>query len=154
MTNNWHGVLAKKDLMVGDTLIRADWSYSSGEWNETAWKVMKILNTRVVIERTHDNGQISTVRLIMNGPRGYRPGEINGRFEGQSEWSRTRYYLFTPDDPELVKLRADLATAGARTRAADAALRAAQAFTRSREVEVARDAIAALTEYVVRMTEN
>lgn len=102
--------LHSKNIAVGDPLVQARWSYSPPAWAEIDWTVTKILKNRVVLTR---RDSVETKRVLLRTNSVYAPsnGEVLQRFEGQSDWSRERMYLFTPDDPWLDKLRHDLADA-------------------------------------------
>lgn len=117
--------LHSKNLAVGDPLVQARWSYSPAAWAEIDWTVTKILKTRVVLTR---RDSVETKRVLLRTTSVYTPsnGEVLQRYEGQSEWSRDRMYLFTPDDPWLDKLRHDLADAVQAERVRTDALRAAK----------------------------
>lgn len=141
-----------KDIAVGDTLIRADWDYNPGRWSETAYTVTKVLKTRLVIQRTDGvTGRMHEIRILVdNSNWDHSRGDVSNNYEGMSEWSRTRYYMFTPDDLELTRLRADTKSAAETSRVTNAARAAAEHFTVRGEhtVENALAAIAALQAFI------
>jgi len=148
------------DLTVGDTLIQADWNYSNPTWNETVWTVTKVLKTRVQLERTYAfrAGETRTVihRVLVRNDKawGGRNGQLDTRLEGDSAgYSRTRVYLFTPDDAQLETLRDNLVAAVAANVAKRAAKTATEEFVRYSNTETAEAAILALQAYIATQKE-
>jgi hypothetical protein len=142
-----------KDIAVGDTLIRADWDYSPGRWAETEYTVTKVLKTRLVIKSTEPrNGRLSETRLLVdNGSWAHSKGNVSNNYEGMSEWSKNRYYMFTPNDLELERLREDTKSAAETSRITNTARAAAEHFTirGQHTIENAQAAIAALKLFVL-----
>lgn len=156
VNNQGRELLKVQDLTVGQELIRADWNYMTGQWRETIFTVKKVLKTRLVIEvKRADGFDVECRVLVTNDPTwASRHGEVQTRIEGQSEWDRNSYFLFTTDDPTLAELREDFKVREAARVAKIAAREALETFKRELSVENAEATIAALQNYIATQKEN
>jgi hypothetical protein len=97
------------DLIPGQILTRiytptTHWGDLSGEFKTEDYTVVKVLKSRLVLERQADGTE---VRIILNTSKySTRNGEVTTDREGNSQsYNRTPYQFATEDEPVIEQLR-------------------------------------------------
>lgn len=135
-----------EDLHVGQTLISADWR--EHYWDETEWTVKSVLKSRVVLTRPGRAGDVVARVLVDNSKWTTRPGRVQNRLEGGSDWDRG-FNLFTPEDAILHELRRDKKASISKNERRIAARNAADDWTRyTTDISLAKKAVEFLQAYI------
>lgn len=135
-----------EDIEPADKLIYVRWAGHHTIRTELEVTVVKVLKTRLVVMLP--NGREERV-LVEAGKYAYSSlGNVTTRTEGQSEWNRDAFELYTPDEPLLITSRADFEAKEAGRKARMDADNAINKFSNGHNVENAQAAIVALQKWI------
>lgn len=139
MVNNRRGQIVASTLSEGDTLINVDIDSWGGRiLSMVSYVVKKRTDTRLVLTRQNSDSE-TEVRVIIDHDR------VTHKIQGYANSYHNRAYLYTPDDPDLVLLKAKSGV----DRLRDDARKAVQAWNSSyRDLSKAEEALAALDLWI------